>query len=347
MSVVLIHAEESALTISWPEVGGARRYILHYRKVDNGDGVDVEFETLSNKLVATQARKKNLTDENGSGFMFRVGAILNDDHDDAVVDWVSHNEPFKLLSKEQQDKRMAAPRVSMGGANLAALVSWDASPSNSGPYEIQMKENVGGCEWKTVAASFAGLEVRKKNLTSQHGYQFRIRPARSDSDNDNVFSSPSDVIVALGLSAGMKRLFGSLEGGTLLKGSETVKLEDALGGKEFVLLYASAGWCGPCRSFTPQLSKWYQSLPANRLAEVVFLSADHNEAGFKQYYTHMPWLAVDFDDDTREQLMAHIRVTGIPRLVVLDGKTGRIVEDNAVGKPLDINRWRSVTNQPS
>ena len=56
----------------------------------------------------------------------------------------------------------------------------------------------------------------------------------------------------------------------------------------------------------------------------------------------MPWLAVDFDDDTREQLMAHIRVTGIPRLVVLDGKTGRTVVDNAVGQPLDMNNWRRL-----
>lgn len=80
----------------------------------------------------------------------------------------------------------------------------------------------------------------------------------------------------------------------------------------------------------------------NSTVEVVFLSADHDESGFRSYFEGMPWLAVDYDDDAREQLMNHIRVTGIPRLAVLDGRTGRILEDNAVGKPLDVNRWRGL-----
>ena len=58
----------------------------------------------------------------------------------------------------------------------------------------------------------------------------------------------------------------------------------------------------------------------------------------------MPWIAINFDEDAREELMAYIRVTGIPRLCVLDGRTGRIIEDNAVGKPFDINRWRKLAS---
>ena len=58
------------------------------------------------------------------------------------------------------------------------------------------------------------------------------------------------------------------------------------------------------------LTQWYQSLGPNRNIEVVFLSADHDESGFKSYYSSMPWLAVDYDDDAREQLMGYIRVTG-------------------------------------
>jgi hypothetical protein len=56
----------------------------------------------------------------------------------------------------------------------------------------------------------------------------------------------------------------------------------------------------------------------------------------------MPWLAVDYDDDTREKIMAWIRVTGIPRLAVMNARTGTIIEDNAVGKSLDVNRWRQL-----
>jgi Thioredoxin-like len=83
-------------------------------------------------------------------------------------------------------------------------------------------------------------------------------------------------------------------------------------------------------------------LGPNKTIEIVFLSADHDENGFSGYYASMPWAAVPFDDDGRESLMGHIRVQGIPRLAVLDGRTGRIIEDNAVGKPLDIQHWRKL-----
>ena len=51
---------------------------------------------------------------------------------------------------------------------------------------------------------------------------------------------------------------------------------------------------------------------------------------------------MDFEDDARENLLGYIRVKGIPRLVVLDGKTGRILVDNCVGQPLDVNTWRRI-----
>jgi nucleoredoxin len=89
------------------------------------------------------------------------------------------------------------------------------------------------------------------------------------------------------------------------------------------------------------LVNWYRSLRTKNV-EVVFLSVDRDENGFRDYYKDMPWLAVPYDDDARESLMGHIRVSGIPRLVVLDGKTGRIIVDNAVGQQLDVNNWRRL-----
>ena len=77
----------------------------------------------------------------------------------------------------------------------------------------------------------------------------------------------------------------------------------------------------------------------NLFAEI---NSVYDEQSLQQYYATQPWLAVPFDADARENLMAYIRVSGIPRLCVLDGRTGRILEDNAVGKPMDINRWKSL-----
>lgn len=354
--IILLNAEADALTVSWPEVDGAVRYVLQYRpsrdnENDDGDD-DGAFETLSENLKSTQVRKKNLSNANGNGFVFRVGPVLKDQ--EQPFQWItsssSSEEPFRLLTADAAAARMEPPKVVSGGSSFSGIVSWkkkSPTTTTTTKYELQMRENVGGAPWECIAASLSNTEVKKKNLTSSHGYQFRVRPAGGggDDDNEEAFSAPSEVFVGMGLSPGLKRLFASLEKGTLLrnvKDAPPVTLEEALGGKEFILLYASAHWCGPCRNFTPMLSQWYQSLGVNKPVEVVFLSADHDANGFRNYFTSMPWLTIDFDEDSREELMSFIRVTGIPRLCVIDGATGRIIEDNAVGKPLDINRWRQL-----
>ena len=231
---------------------------------------------------------------------------------------------------------MEAP-IAVNTGNHTLKISWKKAMDASG-YELQMRENTGGAAWETIAPSLSGTQVKKKNLTSCLGYQFRVRPSGSSAP----FSPPSEFAIARTLSSGIRRWFSSLKGGTLIRSGQgqPVPLEDALGGKEFILLYASAHWCGPCRQFTPMLAAWYKGFQDN--VEVVFLSADHDENGFKSYFRSHPWMAVDYDDDARESLMASIRVSSIPRLVVLSGITGKIVEDNAVGKPLDINRWRQL-----
>ena len=103
--------------------------------------------------------------------------------------------------------------------------------------------------------------------------------------------------------------------------------------------YFSTG--GPCRKYTPALAKWYKSLPWNHSIEVVWLSADCNEIAFLDYFREMPWVAIDYEDPSRELLMEKFNIEGVPRLIVLDGQTGRILEGSVVGKPLDIHQWRS------
>jgi len=300
---------------------------LEYRTADK-----VEFETLSDKLSQNQARKRNLSPK--QKYVFRAAPVV----DDTVGAWVTHAEEFQTLSEDEETKSMAAPKVSNAGSNQALLISWEKNDGASG-YELEMRENKGGVEWSTIAASLSGTEVKKKNLTSKLGYQFRVRPS---GDAEASFSPPSDVSVAKGLSQGIQRFFNSLDDGTLLRSGvkEPVPLADALGGKEFVLVYVSAHWCPPCRQFTPMLENWYKTV--RNQVEIVFLSCDHDENGFRSYFATHPWMAVDYDDDARENLMGVIRVSGIPRLVVMSGDTGKIIEDNAVGKPLDINRWRSL-----
>ena len=79
--------------------------------------------------------------------------------------------------------------------------------------------------------------------------------------------------------------------------------------------------CGPCRQFTPVLSKVYQEVRAGKHAEkfeVVFCSADHSEAEFMSYFKSMaPWLAVDYEvrergsEGGREGVMVDGQVTEV------------------------------------
>jgi nucleoredoxin len=89
--------------------------------------------------------------------------------------------------------------------------------------------------------------------------------------------------------------------------------------QEFRLIYFSAGWCPPCRGFTPLLRDFYQKVnsPAKKV-EVVFVSRDENEASFEAYYKEMPWLAVDFKEQARiKALLTRFQVKTIPTLVLV------------------------------
>lgn len=311
---------------------------------------DEDFRELSSKLTQPQARKKNLIPE--QPHTFRVAPIFQSSNEDEKVgSWITHEDAFRTISKAEDDNSLEAPTTAIGG-NQALTVAWKPTKeaTYNSKYELQMRENKGGEEWKTIAASLSGIEAKKKNLTSRLGYQFRVRPAGSPSSVLS-FSPPSIVAVAKGLSEALRRRwFNTLQNGTLIKsghsstsGQVVVPLADALGGKEFVLFYVSAHWCPPCRKFTPMLANWYKTV-GKQFVEIIFLSADHDENGFNSYFqASHPWMAIDYEDDTREQLMGTLKVSGIPRLVVIDATTGNIVEDNAVGKPLDLNQWRRAS----
>ena len=65
--------------------------------------------------------------------------------------------------------------------------------------------------------------------------------------------------------------------------------------------------------------------------EVIFLSSDREQTAFDKYYAEMPWLALEFSDQSlKEQLEARYNVDGIPTLVVIDPKTGKSINEDTV-----------------
>ena len=109
---------------------------------------------------------------------------------------------------------------------------------------------------------------------------------------------------------------------------------DTLSGK-IIGIYFSAHWCPPCRTFTPVLVKFYDTLKAeNKPFEIVFVSFDNTEDDMYKYMkeTNMKWSALPFGDKNKDQLSSKFKVSGIPTLVIVNTDGELITTDgrNAV-----------------
>ncbi|KAK3248794.1 hypothetical protein CYMTET_41752 [Cymbomonas tetramitiformis] len=97
-------------------------------------------------------------------------------------------------------------------------------------------------------------------------------------------------------------------------------------------LYFSAHWCPPCKGFTPKLAETYKKLQADgKPFEVIFVSSDRDEEGFKEYFGEMPWLALPFSErKQKERLSQYFDVSGIPSFVMLSPEL-KVIDKNARG----------------
>ena len=149
---------------------------------------------------------------------------------------------------------------------------------------------------------------------------------------------------------------------SLLGGSDAVLLSDGtakVGGtpttvgqgftaeNKIVMFYFSMHNCPPCREFTPLLVELYNDTNENRKQlECVFLSGDQDQNLYNEYFGEMPWLALPFKDERMKPAAKHFGVRGLPRLVVLNAKTGATLHADAVTivaeqGPVVIEQWLS------
>jgi len=119
----------------------------------------------------------------------------------------------------------------------------------------------------------------------------------------------------------------------------TMPATEACRGADVIGIYFSAHWCPPCRGFTPKLGATYTKLAEEKPGkfEVLFVSSDHAEPEFQEYFASMPFrLAVPYGDGaSRKNLGEVFAVRGIPSLclvtpaghvVSMDGRT-KVMED--------------------
>ena len=85
-------------------------------------------------------------------------------------------------------------------------------------------------------------------------------------------------------------------------------------------IYFSAHWCPPCRQFTPKLVE-FRNAHADQF-EVVFVSSDQNADDQQKYMQEagMPWPAIPYASQQVALLKERFSISGIPSLVIVDGK---------------------------
>lgn len=106
-----------------------------------------------------------------------------------------------------------------------------------------------------------------------------------------------------------------------------------LNGVKFYGIMFSAGWCGPCRAFAPELLESYRSIKnLYPEFELVLVSNDRSPADMLAYMRdeNMPWPAIKFSEIGQVDEITRLAGPGIPCLVLIDGD-GRVLANSFKG----------------
>mmetsp|Transcript_36956 Transcript_36956/g.57691 ORF Transcript_36956/g.57691 Transcript_36956/m.57691 type:complete len:377 (+) Transcript_36956:20-1150(+) len=333
-SPVVLDSDENSITIVWKkENKDVLSYEIQMAECGEEEGTiddNINWTTLSSSFKGNKVKKKNL--EPGKAYTFRYRS-----RDRLGWNLFSPSSKPSWTLQSGQNRLENGPQIHAVETG-AVMLGWQCVEGASS-YELQISDAAYPV-WQTVSTNIQHPAVKKKGLDANTKYIFRVRPLFAHEDSASwAFSPPSSEISPPILS----QLLSSMLPVNLINNQNQAVSQGALAGK-VVAIYFSAHWCGPCRKFTPQLATFYNQMKAARRPfEVVFVSCDGDAGSMMSYFSEMPWLAVPFDDDKREQIQSDYQVSGIPRLMVV-GPGGAIVAENAVGMPLSeqlVTHWAS------
>jgi len=165
----------------------------------------------------------------------------------------------------------------------------------------------------TGVAEKSNENSKKRNPSAQEASS-----ANADQGEPNFLGSSSDVLLKNG---------DKTKGGVATTVGETIS--DKSG--KLLMIYLSMHDCPGCREFTPLLLDLYEELNQDtKTFEVVFFSGDKQEDVFKSYYAEMPWPAIPWKDARLKRVVKHFGIRGLPRLIVMDAKTNKVLHSDAV-----------------
>ena len=118
-----------------------------------------------------------------------------------------------------------------------------------------------------------------------------------------------------------------------LTGAPVATVDDT---PKYFAFYRGAGWCGPCRQFSPSLVKFYKDTkPKNSNFEVYFVSGDKTPAEMKSYAKEagFSWNAVPQERQPQMQIVNRLFTNLIPQFVVTDRQGNVLIDSAKTGGP--------------
>ena len=59
--------------------------------------------------------------------------------------------------------------------------------------------------------------------------------------------------------------------------------------------------------------------------EIMYVSCDRDEQGFKESYSKMPWITVPYNNPLHDQLKKRFEIIGVPMVLVCEAATGFVI----------------------
>lgn len=180
-----------------------------------------------------------------------------------------------------------------------------------------------GDEFPLISVEPDGVQLGRRDLP-QH-------PVMVDARETDVFERARERVL-LPPEQRPSRLAAALHG-LLVDAHGKPVTPPGLAGTQLFALYYGAGWCAPCRQFSPQLVQALAPLLArNPGLTVIYLSNDKTDAAMRDYMQGgpMPWAGVPLAQWRQVPLLMSYARGTVPQLVVVD-RHGRVLADSFQG----------------
>jgi len=199
------------------------------------------------------------------------------------------------------------------------------------PYRVTLKRVVhlsGGDLKAGESAILVGVEGKDLLLVNEKGkFLYHLEPAGTD-----LLESARKLVV--NKAALPSRVREDLKGKLFNPLTGAVAAPVTGPEPKYYVFYRGAGWCGPCRQFSPALVKFDQAAKAKTPAyELVFISGDKTPAEMARYAKEagFGWNAVPQARQPDMQIVNRLFTNLIPQLVVTDPSGNVIIDSAKVG----------------